>query len=350
MNFFGERQTKFQNRIKQYLHSIIDDCPFILDYDLKMDTQNTFPHSAGMASSASSMSALALCLCSMEEKLYGSFKDPDKFFAKAAYLARMGSGSATRSIFSPVVCWGKTVEVPESSDMRGVPVNGLPVLFNDYRDAVLIVDPSPKKLESREGHRLMKNHICKENRFLQANQRFSQLLTAMRQEDLNLFCQIVEAEALSLHGLIATSSSPMLLLRPASLAVMEAIVKFRKKVCLPVCFTLDAGPNVHLLYPGKMADIVESFIEKDLCPLLYKRQWIADSNGKRPLAKNMKEKSFCSKILLFGEYSVIQNSMALAIPYPLFEGKLAFHRGIEKNCSRFRIKNLCKASKKNNKR
>ena len=280
--FAGKRHRDFQKRIEKYLESIQQHCPFTRSYDLEMDSENTFPHSAGIASSASSMSALALCLCSMEEKLKNPFKSRELFFDKASRLARMASGSATRSLYSPVSCWGKTPLVPKSSDFMAVKMEGLHPLFNDYRDAILIVDPSPKTLKSSEGHQLMNKHIGAKKRFIQAELRLEKLLHSMKEGDLKTFGEIVEAEALTLHGLIATSSPPQILLRPNTLAIMEKITDFRKKTNLPVCFTLDAGPNIHLLYPEKISLKVESFINDELASLLHQGKWLADQVGGIP--------------------------------------------------------------------
>ena len=222
-----QQQASFQERIIQYVDSIRPLCPFLSDYDLKMESENTFPHSAGIASSASSMSALALCLCSMEQKITGQQhpKLSKDLFLKASELARLGSGSATRSMFPKVVCWGQVPNIRGSSDFRGAPVEGIHPIFNNYRDAILIVSSRPKTLSSREGHRLMDGHPYARARFTQAYSRFEKLLTAMREGNLPKFIEIVEAEAYTLHGLLVTSPRPHMLLHPNSLEAMERIVR-----------------------------------------------------------------------------------------------------------------------------
>ena len=280
--FSGKNRVDFHKRIERYLNSIEQYCPFISSYDLKMDSENTFPHSVGIASSASSMSALALCLCSMEEKLTNSFEDREYFFKKASNLARMASGSAARSLFSPVSCWGETSLIPKSNNLAAVRVDGLHPLFNDFRDAILIIDTTPKALTSSEGHQLMNDHIAAKKRFTQARMRLKKLLNAMKEGDMATFIEIVEAEAITLHGLIATSSSPKILLKPNTLAVLQKITAYRKKTRLPICFTLDAGPNVHLLYPANIAGTVKSFINNELIDLLHQKKWVEDQVGGNP--------------------------------------------------------------------
>ena len=280
--FKGEKHTVFKQRIKSFIQSIEDECPFLPRYDLHLESFNSFPHSTGMASSASSMSALALCLCSMEKTTQKTLLNDESFTSKAAFLARLASGSATRSLFSPVACWGENSIVPGSSNYRGVEVTGLDPVFDGFKDAILVVDTTVKKLSSSEGHTLMNGHISEKNRYIQARVHFEKLHKAMRCGDLETFVHIVEREAMILHGLLATSSPSFFLLRPASVAIMEKIVHFRTTYGHPVCFTLDAGPNVHLLYPKKISSVVESFIRRDLLPLLPKSHWIDDEVGGVP--------------------------------------------------------------------
>ena len=94
-------------------------CPYLLEHDLTISSSNSFPHSSGIASSASSMSALALCLLSVEEQGAG-FASQERFNQKASFLARLGSGSAARSIKGPVTIWGKNNAVSFSSDLYAV--------------------------------------------------------------------------------------------------------------------------------------------------------------------------------------------------------------------------------------
>ena len=91
----------------------------IQDFHFKIETKNTFPHSSGIASSASGMSALALCLMSIEKQLSSDYND-DYFNQKGSFLARLGSGSACRSIEGDLIVWGKTESIEGSTDLFGV--------------------------------------------------------------------------------------------------------------------------------------------------------------------------------------------------------------------------------------
>jgi len=112
----GERKDNFKPKIETFFKRIEVYLPFLKNYHFKIETSNTFPHSSGIASSASGMSALALCLMSVEKLLIEfdvtlsaaerSF-DEKYFNQKASFLARLGSGSACRSIEGDLVVWGK---------------------------------------------------------------------------------------------------------------------------------------------------------------------------------------------------------------------------------------------------
>ena len=111
-NEYKPKIQKFFERIEKY-------CPFLKEYHFKIDTQNTFPHSSGIASSASGMAALAMNIMSLERALDPSLSE-DYFYQKASFLARLGSGSACRSIKGEVVVWGNHKEIENSSDLFGV--------------------------------------------------------------------------------------------------------------------------------------------------------------------------------------------------------------------------------------
>jgi len=104
--FNGKENPDFQKRIRKYFENITAYLPFLQNLHLNIKSRNSFPHSSGIASSASAMSALALCLCSIEKKHFGTLVDENEFFTKASFIARLGSGSASRSVFPFAASWG----------------------------------------------------------------------------------------------------------------------------------------------------------------------------------------------------------------------------------------------------
>ena len=96
------------------------------------------------------------------------------------------------------------------------------------------------------------------------------------------FIHITESEALQLHALMMCSNPSVMLLKPNTLRIINTLYEFRRETDIPVCFTLDAGPNVHLLYPDQHAEMVERFIMDELEPYCHEGQWIADQVGDGP--------------------------------------------------------------------
>ena len=114
--FEGKPKEDFKPKIFKFLERIAIYCPYLKNYHLTIDTQNTFPHSSGIASSASGMAALAMNIISLEKALNPSMTD-EFFYKKASFLARLGSGSACRSIKGNIVVWGNHKEIKGSSDL-----------------------------------------------------------------------------------------------------------------------------------------------------------------------------------------------------------------------------------------
>jgi diphosphomevalonate decarboxylase len=117
--FEGQPKEDFKPKILKFLERIEVYLPFLKEYHFTIDTENTFPHSSGIASSASGMAALAMNLMSLEKALNPTMTD-EYFYQKASLLARLGSGSACRSVKGQVVVWGNQANIKGSSDLYGV--------------------------------------------------------------------------------------------------------------------------------------------------------------------------------------------------------------------------------------
>ncbi len=284
LTFDGERKERFTVRAREYIGSIVSIFPFLKEYDLHIDSTNNFPHSAGIASSASAMSSLALCLCSMEQEVTGIILGEEEFFRKASMVARLGSGSAARSVYGGFVSWGKSDKFPESSDEYAMPLPfEVHESFKDMRDNILIVDQGIKAVSSRAGHKLMDRHPYAKQRFERANKNFNDLTKALAEGDDPNFIRIVEQEALGLHALMMTSTPGYILLKANTLNILHRIRAFRDLSCTTLCFTLDAGPNVHLLYHASDSAEVEEFITEELLLYCSDKYRILDHIGTGPV-------------------------------------------------------------------
>lgn len=277
--FDGLLKEEFRPKVQKFLERIEVYCPYIKEYHFTIHTQNTFPHSSGIASSASGMAALAVNIMQLEKAL-----DPqmttDYFNEKASFLARLGSGSACRSIEGAVVVWGAHPDISGSSDFYGVPFDGvLHPIFKNYQDVILLVDKGEKKVSSTVGHDLMHNHPFAQQRFAQAPQNLAALKVALESGDLETFIAIVESEALTLHAMMMTSMPYFILMKPNTLQIIERIWNYRSQSKVPLCFTLDAGANVHLLFPKKYSDQVMEFVRTALAVWCQNGHFIADEMG-----------------------------------------------------------------------
>jgi diphosphomevalonate decarboxylase len=279
--FEGKENHPFGERISNYLVDIEQYLPWLSHTRLEIDSVNSFPHSSGIASSASAMGALALCLVQVEEELTEPM-ERSRFFQKASFIARLGSGSASRSIYAPYALWGDSGGWDNSSNEHAIPVNDLHKSFQDLRDAILVVDPGPKKISSSEGHSFMETNPFATARYEQAGENLVLLHSAMRKGDWHGFISIVEEEALTLHGMMMTGRPGYMLMQPGTLSVIQAVREFRKETGAAIGFTLDAGANVHLLYDGADAGRVEGYIRSELTRYCENGMVLYDRTGKGP--------------------------------------------------------------------
>lgn len=280
IDFYFEEEPKenFLPKIETFFTRIRNYIPFLRDYYFIVRTRNSFPHSSGIASSASGMAALAVCLMKIEKLFYPEMSEKF-FYEKASFLARLGSGSACRSTYGGVVIWGAHSAVPDSSNFYGVPMKDIHEVFNTFQDSILLIDKGQKPVSSSKGHKLMHDHPYAEARFAQARQNITLLRDILAQGNLDEFCKLVESEALALHAMMLTSNPYYILMRPNTLSAIERIWYFRASTATPVCFTLDAGANIHLLYPEAYKKQVHTFIESQLKPLCQDGDILYDQVG-----------------------------------------------------------------------
>jgi len=281
--YFEGVASDFGERIEKYLDHLSSKLPWINKYNFLINSTNSFPHSAGIASSASSFGALALCLTELDfmfsEK---EIQSPD-FWQKASELARMGSGSACRSVFPEFAIWGKNQLFEScSDDYANHLMEGVNPIFQGLRDAILMVDSGTKKVSSSVGHQLMEAHIFQRSRIAQAFENLNELYLALLTGNQEKLIEVAENEALSLHAMMMTSNPSFLLLKPNSLELITRIRRFREKTKIQAGFTVDAGPNIHLLYFQENELDVKAFIERELLAFCENGKWIDDQIGKGP--------------------------------------------------------------------
>ena len=277
--FEGKPKEEFKPKIAEFFKRVQEYCPYIFEYEMTINSENSFPHSSGIASSASGLSAIAMCLMSLEQELNPELSS---IFInkKASFLARLGSGSASRSIEGPLVVWGEHPEIEGSSDLFGVQFPyAINPIFENYQDAILLVDKGEKQVSSTIGHNLMHNHPYAENRFKQANENLSKMAEILQGGNIKDFISLVESEALTLHAMMLTSNPYFILMKPNTLEIINKIWAYREENNSNICFTLDAGANVHVLFPENEKENVIQFIDNQLSKYCQKNHYICDSVG-----------------------------------------------------------------------
>lgn len=256
--FDGQVKDDFKLKIEKYLLSLLTTLSWIKEHKFVIHSSNNFPHSAGIASSASFFASLAHCLVNIDHKISNSTQIDLNFASK---LARLGSGSAARSIAGPFTSWGS-----DTSDFAS-PVSVHP-MFEQLHDTIVVVDDSRKSVSSSEGHKLMQEHVFKSARITQAQQNFTKISQALIEGDFQQFGEIVISEAMTLHALMMTSTPSYNLLKPNTLALID-ILKLQT-LQRQICYTLDAGPNLHIIYPPSEKEFVGKLLNQNQQFFLHK--------------------------------------------------------------------------------
>lgn len=194
---------------------------------------NNFPLGSGIASSASAFAALAFAASSA---LGLSLTE-----VELSRLARRGSGSAARSIPAGFVEW-----IPGEDDSSSFAHSILSPGAWDLIDIVLVLDRSPKKTGSSEGHHLAGTSPIQMARVMDAPRRLDICRTALLDRSFESLAAIIEQDCLIMHAVMMTSTPPLFYWSPATYKIIESAIQWRK-AGLPVAFTIDAGPNVHLI-------------------------------------------------------------------------------------------------------
>ncbi|MEY8759542.1 diphosphomevalonate/mevalonate 3,5-bisphosphate decarboxylase family protein [Chryseobacterium tongliaoense] len=274
----GNEEVKFAEKIEKYFRNIESYLPWILKGKYIIRTENTFPHSSGIASSASGFGAISKCLMRLDEMFSGKNSNEESL-RKASFLARLGSGSACRSLYNGLVVWGESDEVSGSSDLFAVqyPDAEIHDIFKSINDWVLLIHEGQKSVSSTVGHGLMKSNPYAERRFQEARENFVPMKQILKEGDMQSFIKLVEHEALTLHAMMMMSDPAFILMKAGTLEVINKIWDFRRETELPLFFTLDAGANVHLLFPADGSEEkIKAFIETELLQHTQKNGVVKD--------------------------------------------------------------------------
>ncbi len=211
-------------------------------------SENNFPMGAGIASSASAFAALALA-GSAAAGLDLSERDCSR-------LARMGSGSACRSVPGGFCEW-----LYGSGDADSVSVSIAPAEHWDLTDLIAVISGEHKKVGSSAGHGMAATSPYQSARVADAPARIEKCRTAILNKDFAALAEVSERDCLLMHAVMMTSTPPLLYWEPASIALVKGVKAWREEG-IPCFCTLDAGPNVHILCPSEAAGEIRSRVER----------------------------------------------------------------------------------------
>ena len=231
-NILGEEEEK---RIITHLNRIRDLAG--TKTFAKVLTKNNFPKSSGIASSASGFAALT-----MAGVTAAGLKLDEK---ELSIVARQGSGSACRSVPNGFVEWKSGTSSENSYAQTIFPSDWWRVV-----DILAIVERKTKKISSSEGHVLTTSSPFYKSRISGMKNKLKMIKKAMLKKDFKSFGEILEGEAINMHAVIMTSVPPIFYWTPKTLEIVLAVGEWREEG-LPVYFTIDAGPNVHLICEEK---------------------------------------------------------------------------------------------------
>jgi diphosphomevalonate decarboxylase len=213
-----------------------------LDQYAEVISDNNFPTGTGIASSASAFAALSLAATAaaglaLEER-------------QLSRLARMGSGSACRSIPGGFVEWQAG-----EGDQDSYAYSIAPPEHWDLVDCIAVVSQEHKPTSSTEGHALADTSPLQSARLAQVPVHLDICRRAILERDFSALAQAIELDSNMMHAVIMTGKPPVLYWEPETITVMQE-VRFWRVHGTPVCYTIDAGPNVHVITQADSADQV----------------------------------------------------------------------------------------------
>lgn len=200
----------------------------------KVVSKNNFPSAAGMASSASGFAALTVAACAS----LGINLDKKQL----SILSRQGSGSSCRSIYGGYVEWVKSNKSEDSYAMQIADKD-----YFDIRDVIAIVEQEEKKISSRAGMtETIKTCPLYSSRVNAAEENLIKIKKAIREKSFSDIGKIAEFDCLLMHATMLTTLPPLIYWSPETIKIIKLIQEWREEG-LEAYFTIDAGPNVHIL-------------------------------------------------------------------------------------------------------
>ena len=229
-------------RVSRFLDQVRNETSEVSHLFACVESRNNFPAGAGLASSASGFAALAVAASAAAGLTLSE--------AELSRLARLGSGSACRSVPGGFVEWALGAD-----DQSSYAYSIASADHWDLRDIVALIDVEHKSVGSTEGHAVADTSPLQAARVATAPDRLAQARSAVLGRDFAALADVVERDSLMMHAVMITSSPSLMYWQPATIAIMQAVVQWRANG-LAACTTIDAGPNVHVICTAEAAEEV----------------------------------------------------------------------------------------------
>ena len=207
-------------------------------------SNNNFPHSSGLASSASSFAALTKCAVMALSELT---ETPIPPIEVQAQLSRAGSGSSCRSFFSPWALWKEDT------------VTAIELPYNQLLHSVIVISHAEKKVSSSEAHQRIRTSKLYPTRGQRAEENLKTLLNAFDAHDWKSAYAVCWREFQDLHSLFSTSAAPFSYMTDQSNAALVSLHELWQREGDGPLVTMDAGPNIHILYRPDQAEMAQKF-------------------------------------------------------------------------------------------
>lgn len=221
-------------------------------------TKNSFPMGVGVASSASGFAALTVAACGATGSVFSE--------RELTVLARIGSGSACRSIPDGFVVW-KSAATSEQSYAYSV----FPQDHWNLVDTIVFVDTEEKKVSSSDGMEYVRSSPFWKARVEGVPSTIKKVMEALQKKDIDELGSLIESDAFSMHAVMMTQSPPVLYWSGATIRVFRAIWDARTQGIRAYC-TVDAGANVHVICEEassqqvvKICNTIEGVIKTVVC-------------------------------------------------------------------------------------
>jgi len=251
IKFFGEKEKERKGRRTNQLLTQVDRFRKMaeIDWKVKILSRNSFPSDAGIADSASAFSALTFALT----KALG-LEFNKKELSIQTRLA--GSGSACRSIIDGFAEWKKGNSSHSSYAVQ--------IADEDHwslADIVVVVNQQLKEVSSWRGHQLAETSFYFKARLKELPERVKKTRQAIKTKNFELLGQMIEQDAVSMHFITMTSKPPVFYWNGTTLDIIQALRRWRKNGLLGY-FTIDAGPNVHVICQQKDIKTLERKLKR----------------------------------------------------------------------------------------